>query len=623
MATVCCQLGQCAQSQFSRPEEDSRRVLVLLEAMSWEKHFGTCRRYSSLQDSSPRILNPLEHHFGCTKSGTQELVSQNIWGEFTIPERHIIGETNDLSWGQLSQNGIISGTWVPIIYPDLKNYTDWNGYKCGTCLNADFASWGRRCLAETSKSLRGWDGQPDVTEPFSVFKFGFKLFWLLTSQLWNKCPKRYTLNCLPWNIARKSPIDRQKITTLEYEMKEYGEVLSSDVKWCQVMSCPDENEVRVVRCGEWNVLVLTAVRRSVSLCIAAQIPREQKGKNKYQRAIVSEISSALTQFDTYWKQEKPRDDINACRVTAKYFLRQLSFAYRVFAWLFEAYMVEFKFKAPVRIFAELRGSTMRRNDEETTPRNARHMTKKGSTPRGYGHTIHPKKALQWQQCAEAKRVSSLYICRIENGGTMWKHVEIWTNNCCLLAVSDSLMYHLEGSWLYHWHEALVTSCSQSFSQGASVLRRGVETFLSHLVEWLECLDPKILDHRPERTTSCSFESSELTREVEKNGREKWWKSDSGHLQEHACAPISIRISIENLWTSRDSSTTLLWTLWTDLYRCVVRRTFLQRSESLDSKHTRLRHKRHDILDIPLFKGSRYASGRCANPWHRHGMTWTS
>jgi hypothetical protein len=162
---------------------------------------------------------------------------------------------------------------------------------CGTCLNADFASWGRRCLAETSKSLRGWDGQPDVTEPFSVFKFGFKLFWIvLTSQLWNKCPKRYTLNCLPWNIARKSPIDRQKITTLEYEMKEYGEVLSSDVKWCQVMSWWKWSESGAM----WWVQCRS---------IAAQIPREQKGKNKYQRAIVSEISSALTHTETKRNQE--------------------------------------------------------------------------------------------------------------------------------------------------------------------------------------------------------------------------------------------------------------------------------------------------------------------------------
>lgn len=109
---------------------------------------------------------------------------------------------------------------------------------CGTCLNSDLASWGRRCLAETSKSLRGWDGEPDVTEPFPVFKFGFKLFWIvLTSQLWNKCPKRYTVLHFELFalIARKSPIDRQKITTLEYEMKEYGEVLSSDVKWCPVL----------------------------------------------------------------------------------------------------------------------------------------------------------------------------------------------------------------------------------------------------------------------------------------------------------------------------------------------------------------------------------------------------
>jgi hypothetical protein len=222
---------------------------------------------------------------------------------------------------------------------------------------------------------------------------------------------------------------------------------------------------------------------------------------------------------------------------------------------------------------------------------------------------------------------------------MWKHVD--KKNCCLLAVSDSLMYHLEGSWRCHWHEALVTSCSQSFSQGASVLRRCVETFLSHVVEWLDCLDPKILDRRPERTTSCSFESSELTREVEKNGREKWRKSDSGHLQEHACAPAFVSAFIENLWLFYDSSTTL-WTLWTDFIW--LRSVLSVRSASMCHEanispslwesgfeaHETKRHKRHDIpypsLSLYL-KGPVMQEGVQTHDidmeWHGHQNNWRS
>ena len=287
---------------------------------------------------------------------------------------------------------------------------------CGTCLNADFASWGRRCLAETSKSLRGWDGQPDVTEPFSVFKFGFKLLWIvLTSQLWNKCPKRYTLNCLPWNIARKSPIDRQKITTLEYEMKEYGEVLSSDVKWC-----PDENEVRVVRCGEWNV---PKYRCS-----------DPKRAERQEQVSKSDRLRNFFRIDTYWNQEKPRDDINACRVTAKYFLRQLSFALRCFCvaclrptwWSSNSRLRSASLQSGV--WCEETTKKRSSSDDSTTRR-------LGSPPRGYGHTIHPKKALQWQQCAEAKRVcwslKTFAIWKwwkhVETCGNMWKHVETCGN----------------------------------------------------------------------------------------------------------------------------------------------------------------------------------------------------
>ena len=220
---------------------------------------------------------------------------------------------------------------------------------CGTCLNADFASWGRRCLAETSKSLWGWDGQPDVTEPFSVFKFGFKLLWIvLTSQLWNKCPKRYTLNCLPWNIARKSPIDRQKITTLEYEMKEYGEVLSSDVKWCQVMSWwkwSESGAMWWVKCAEVSLL------------------RSQESRKA--RTSIKERSSQ--KFLPHWHILKPRETkrwYQRLQSDCQIFSATAFFRVAVFLrGLFEAYMVEFKFKAPVRIFAE-RG-LMRRNDEET------------------------------------------------------------------------------------------------------------------------------------------------------------------------------------------------------------------------------------------------------------------
>ena len=66
---------------------------------------------------------------------------------------------------------------------------------------------------------------------------------------------RHFFHC-PLTIARKSTIDQQKVTTLEYEMKEYGEV--HVMSW-HVLACP-EKEVRVVRCGEFSACFLRGVR---------------------------------------------------------------------------------------------------------------------------------------------------------------------------------------------------------------------------------------------------------------------------------------------------------------------------------------------------------------------------
>lgn len=78
---------------------------------------------------------------------------------------------------------------------------------------------------------------------------------------------------------RKSPIDRQKITTLEYEMKEYGE-----------------------------------------------IPREQKGKNKYQRAYMVEFKFKAPVTATQYIQRKLYSDNNVLRFMALSLTRSFSHA---------------------------------------------------------------------------------------------------------------------------------------------------------------------------------------------------------------------------------------------------------------------------------------------------------
>ena len=188
---------------------------------------------------------------------------------------------------------------------------------------------------------------------------------------------------------------------------------------------------------------------------------------------------------------------------------------------------------------------------------------------------------------------------VETCGNMWKHVETCGNIFKKLLSSGCIWQSDVPPWRF-----MALSLTRSFSHVLlSVFQP--RCFCASARRWdfsftrcgmTRCLDPKILDHRPERTTSCSFESSELTREVEKNGREKWRKSDSGHLQEHVCAPISIHISIHReSMDFYDSSTTLLRLyglfgltsigsieLRIDASMCREANIFFQRSESLDS-----------------------------------------
>lgn len=362
---------------------------------------------------------------------------------------------------------------------------------------------------------------------------------------------------------------------------------------------------------------------------AAQIPREQKGKNKYQRAIVSEICSALTHTESKRNQEMistpaewlPNifcDSFLSRTVFLRGFLRP--------TWWSSNSRLR-SASLPV-----LRGLTMRRNDEETTPRNARHMTKKGSTPRGYGHTIHPKKALQWQQCAEAKRVSSLYICRIENGGTMWKHVETCGNMDKTLLSSGCIWQSDVPPWRF-----MALSLTRSFSHVLlSVFQP--RCFCASALRWDFSFTPCGMTRmsRSKDPWPQAGEDNELLL-WKLRAHERSWEKRKRNMTEigFRASPRACVCSNQHSYQHRESmdfydfSTTLLWTLWTDFYRCVVRRTFLQRSESLDSKHTRLRHKRHDI---PYHTLSLYLKGPVMHQegvqtrdisWHRHGMTWTS